>query len=108
MIGGLDESLWTGPLLYSPIVKEWYYEVVITNILINGSSLNMDCKEVGVLWHFIGISFVDKKKNIKHTKSANACIHYAKSFCYLLMHVCISSEIAIRHSMRIPGIHIQV
>ena len=24
-----------------------------------------------------------------YTKFANACIHYAKSFCYLLMHICI-------------------
>ena len=27
-----------------------------------------------------------------NTKSASACIHYAKSFCYLHMHVCIVSE----------------
>ncbi len=27
-----------------------------------------------------------------YTKSANACIHYAKSICYLLMHICIWCE----------------
>ncbi len=58
MIGGLDESLYTGPLLYAPIIKEWYYEVVITDILVNGSSLNMDCKEVGILDYFLALKIL--------------------------------------------------
>ncbi len=36
-----------------------------------------------------------------YTKSAHAYIHFAKSFCYLLLHLCILPGIAIRHSMRI-------
>ena len=27
-----------------------------------------------------------------YTRSANAYIHYAKSFCYFLMHICIFTE----------------
>ena len=48
VIGGTDETLYTGKMYYVPIHKEWYYEVIITDIKVNGDSLNMDCKEVTV------------------------------------------------------------
>lgn len=48
VIGGLDETLFKGVMQYVPIHKEWYYEVVITDISVGGESLNMDCKEVTV------------------------------------------------------------
>ncbi|PAA68318.1 hypothetical protein BOX15_Mlig005505g1 [Macrostomum lignano] len=44
-LGGVDPKLMRGPLLYVPIRKEWYYEVVIVDIKMNGTSLGMDCKE---------------------------------------------------------------
>lgn len=45
IIGGVDPSLYVGDLWYTPIRKEWYYEVIIVRIEVNGQDLNMDCKE---------------------------------------------------------------
>uniref|UniRef100_A0A8C5DM73 Beta-secretase 1 n=1 Tax=Gouania willdenowi TaxID=441366 RepID=A0A8C5DM73_GOUWI len=45
IIGGLDQSLYVGELWYTPIRREWYYEVIIVRIEVNGQDLNMDCKE---------------------------------------------------------------
>lgn len=46
IIGGVDSSLYVGELWYTPIRREWYYEVIIVRIEVNGQDLNMDCKEV--------------------------------------------------------------
>lgn len=35
-----------GDIWYTPIRKEWYYEVIIVKLEVNGQDLNMDCKEV--------------------------------------------------------------
>uniref|UniRef100_A0A665UV38 Beta-secretase 1 n=1 Tax=Echeneis naucrates TaxID=173247 RepID=A0A665UV38_ECHNA len=45
IIGGVDTSLYVGELWYTPIRREWYYEVIIVRIEVNGQELNMDCKE---------------------------------------------------------------
>ncbi|XP_051934268.1 beta-secretase 1 isoform X3 [Hippocampus zosterae] len=45
IIGGIDTSLYVGELWYTPIRREWYYEVIIVRIEVNGQDLNMDCKE---------------------------------------------------------------
>lgn len=45
VIGGIDSSLYVGNVWYTPIRKEWYYEVIIVKIEINGQDLMMDCKE---------------------------------------------------------------
>ncbi|KAF6332545.1 beta-secretase 1 [Rhinolophus ferrumequinum] len=45
IIGGIDPSLYTGSLWYTPIRREWYYEVIIVRVEINGQDLKMDCKE---------------------------------------------------------------
>lgn len=46
IIGGIDRSLYMGDIWYTPIRKEWYYEVIIVKLEVNGQDLNMDCKEV--------------------------------------------------------------
>lgn len=46
IIGGIDRSLYVGDIWYTPIRKEWYYEVIIVKLEVNGQDLNMDCKEV--------------------------------------------------------------
>lgn len=45
IIGGIDPHLYDGQLWYTPIRREWYYEVIIVRIEVNGQDLNMDCKE---------------------------------------------------------------
>uniref|UniRef100_A0A3Q1LZR2 Beta-secretase 1 n=2 Tax=Bos TaxID=9903 RepID=A0A3Q1LZR2_BOVIN len=45
IIGGIDHSLYMGSLWYTPIRREWYYEVIIVRVEINGQDLKMDCKE---------------------------------------------------------------
>lgn len=47
--GDTDPSLYVGPLYYTPVNKQWYYDVVIIDIKVNGISLQLDCKEVSVL-----------------------------------------------------------
>lgn len=42
----MDPSLYVGEIWYTPIRREWYYEVIIVRIEVNGQDLNMDCKEV--------------------------------------------------------------
>lgn len=50
IIGGIDRSLYVGDIWYTPIRKEWYYEVIIVKLEVNGQDLNMDCKEVNGQW----------------------------------------------------------
>ncbi|GFO05154.1 beta-secretase 1 [Plakobranchus ocellatus] len=45
ILGGIDPSMTKSEILYTPIYKEWYYEVVLTDIGVGGDSLNLDCKE---------------------------------------------------------------
>lgn len=45
IIGGVDTSLYLGNIWFTPIRKQWYYEVIIVKIEINGQDLNLDCKE---------------------------------------------------------------
>uniref|UniRef100_A0A6I8P155 Beta-secretase 1 n=1 Tax=Ornithorhynchus anatinus TaxID=9258 RepID=A0A6I8P155_ORNAN len=45
IIGGIDPSLYVGGLWYTPIRREWYYEVIIVRMEINGQDLKLDCKE---------------------------------------------------------------
>lgn len=49
VLGGISEDLYTGRIFYTPIVREMYYEVVISDISVAGTSLSMDCKEVSPL-----------------------------------------------------------
>lgn len=50
VFGEVDEELYEGDLLYTPVVKKWYYEVVITDIAVGGESLNLDCKKVKIIY----------------------------------------------------------
>ena len=50
VFGEVDEELFEGDLLYTPVVKKWYYEVVITDIAVGGESLNLDCKKVKIIY----------------------------------------------------------
>jgi len=46
VIGGVASDLYVGELLYIPVRREWYYEVIITDIMVHDESLSLDCKEV--------------------------------------------------------------
>ena len=45
VFGEIDNDLYKGDMLYTPIVKKWYYEVIITDISVNGLSLGVNCKK---------------------------------------------------------------
>ncbi|XP_036381529.1 beta-secretase 1-like [Megalops cyprinoides] len=45
ILGGVDPSLFVGEFWYTPVRREWYYEVIIVRIDVNGQDLGMDCKE---------------------------------------------------------------
>jgi len=45
IFGEIDEEMYKGDLLYTPVVKKWYYEVIVTDIAVNGISLGFNCKK---------------------------------------------------------------
>ncbi|CAE1248583.1 BACE1 [Acanthosepion pharaonis] len=45
VLGNIDETMYQEPIYYTPIQRTSYYEVLITDIQINGTSLGLDCKE---------------------------------------------------------------
>ncbi|XP_078726232.1 beta-secretase 1-like isoform X1 [Lampetra fluviatilis] len=45
ILGGVDTDLYIGDMWYSPIRREWYYEVIIVRMEVHGRDLKMDCKE---------------------------------------------------------------
>lgn len=45
IFGGVDPNMTKSEILYAPIYKKWYYEVVLTDIQVGGESLDLDCKE---------------------------------------------------------------
>jgi len=49
VVGGVSPDLYVGDLMYVPLRREWYYEVIITDIMVNDVSLGLDCKEVSCL-----------------------------------------------------------
>lgn len=53
VFGEVDSDLYEGDLLYTPVVKKWYYEVVITDIAVGGESLALDCKKVNSIIFFV-------------------------------------------------------
>ena len=74
VFGGLAPSLYVGELYPTPVYKEWFYEVMLVDIQVDGHSLNMDCKEVGrtrvggdgMIPSLHGIICIDRKKCIQY------------------------------------------
>ncbi|XP_020644988.3 beta-secretase 2 isoform X1 [Pogona vitticeps] len=45
VLGGIEPSLYKGEIWYTPIMKEWYYQVEVLKLEVGGQVLNLDCKE---------------------------------------------------------------
>ncbi|XP_052804935.1 beta-secretase 1-like isoform X1 [Mya arenaria] len=45
VFGSLAHSLYHSELYATPLYKEWFYEVILVDVEVNGQSLAMDCKE---------------------------------------------------------------
>uniref|UniRef100_A0A8D0ED71 Beta-secretase 2 n=1 Tax=Salvator merianae TaxID=96440 RepID=A0A8D0ED71_SALMN len=45
VLGGAEPNLYTGKIWYTPILKEWYYQVEILKLEVGDQILNLDCKE---------------------------------------------------------------
>ncbi|XP_053242746.1 beta-secretase 2 [Podarcis raffonei] len=45
VLGGIEPSLYKGEIWYTPVEKEWYYQVEILKLEVGGENLNLDCKE---------------------------------------------------------------
>ncbi|KAM4743043.1 beta-secretase 2 [Anableps anableps] len=45
ILGGVEPSLYRGSIWYTPIVKEWYYQVEVLKLEVGDQNLNLDCKE---------------------------------------------------------------
>lgn len=46
VLGGIEPSLYTGEIWYTPIKEEWYYQVEILKLEVGGQNLELDCREV--------------------------------------------------------------
>ena len=50
LLGGMEgpnrERYYTGEIVYTPLVQEEYFNVIVTDIGINGQSLGLDCKAI--------------------------------------------------------------
>lgn len=45
VMGGMEPTLYTGDIWYTPITEEWYYQVEVLKFEVGGMNLNLDCKE---------------------------------------------------------------
>ncbi|NXO42156.1 BACE2 secretase, partial [Locustella ochotensis] len=45
VLGGVEPSLYTGDIWYTPIKEEWYYQVEILKLEVGGQNLELDCRE---------------------------------------------------------------
>jgi hypothetical protein len=50
VIGGIDgpkgEKYYSGDILYSPLVQEKWYNVIVTDISVGGASLEIECSRI--------------------------------------------------------------
>ncbi|XP_069492148.1 beta-secretase 2 [Ambystoma mexicanum] len=45
VMGGIEPSLYTGDIWYTPITEEWYYQVEVLKLEVGGLNLDLDCRE---------------------------------------------------------------
>ncbi|XP_069802323.1 beta-secretase 2 [Dendropsophus ebraccatus] len=45
VMGGIEPTLYTGDIWYTPITEEWYYQVEVLKFEVGGLNLNLDCRE---------------------------------------------------------------
>ncbi|XP_071994902.1 beta-secretase 2 isoform X2 [Engystomops pustulosus] len=45
VMGGIEPSLYSGDIWYTPITEEWYYQVEVLKFEVGGLNLNLDCTE---------------------------------------------------------------
>lgn len=44
--GDISDTLYTGPILYTSVVEELYYNVLVTNLTIGDVKIDLHCSEV--------------------------------------------------------------
>ncbi|XP_062844077.1 beta-secretase 2 isoform X2 [Trichomycterus rosablanca] len=45
IMGGIEPTLYRGSMWYTPILKEWYYQVEVLKLEVDDRNLNLDCRE---------------------------------------------------------------
>ncbi|XP_031651940.1 beta-secretase 2 isoform X3 [Oncorhynchus kisutch] len=45
VMGGVEPTLYSGSMWYTPIKEEWYYQVEVLKLEVGDQNLNLDCKE---------------------------------------------------------------
>uniref|UniRef100_H2YF12 Peptidase A1 domain-containing protein n=1 Tax=Ciona savignyi TaxID=51511 RepID=H2YF12_CIOSA len=46
LIGEIDLSLAAGPLYWTPIVKQWYYDIIVSGLKIGDKVVDIDCSDI--------------------------------------------------------------
>ncbi len=44
--GDISDTLYTGPILYTSVVEELYYNVLVTNLTIGDVKIDLHCSQV--------------------------------------------------------------
>ena len=82
VFGDVDNDLYEGDLLYTPVVKKWYYEVVITDIVVGGESLSLDCKKVNKKELICDSHFGDNYQSAQQHELQDTCRCLRKKNCF--------------------------
>ncbi|KAG2457313.1 beta-secretase 2 [Polypterus senegalus] len=45
IMGGIEPTLYTGAVWYTPIKEQWYYQVEVLKLEVGDQNLNLDCRE---------------------------------------------------------------
>uniref|UniRef100_A0A8C6SSI1 Beta-secretase 2 n=1 Tax=Neogobius melanostomus TaxID=47308 RepID=A0A8C6SSI1_9GOBI len=45
ILGGIEPTLYRGAVWYTPLIKEWYYQVEVLKLEVGDQNLDLDCKE---------------------------------------------------------------
>ena len=56
VLGGVNESMYEGDIFSTSIVEEKFYNIIVTNLTVGDTTINMDCKEVRKC-HVIGTCY---------------------------------------------------
>lgn len=56
IMGGTEPTLYQGPMWYTPILEEWYYQVEVLKLEVGDQNLDLDCREVNFTSLIKGIS----------------------------------------------------
>ena len=53
VLGGVNHTMYDGDIYNTSIVEELYYNIIITNLTVGSTVIDMDCTEVSLCYFYI-------------------------------------------------------